>query len=97
MALIQVRRSDGPPSQPLTADSYLTDGIRLLRVVSKFEHTGASMFASLEDCLTLEVRPYSPGELSAMALRPVSTGSEEAPDPSAFEAAAQRPSRERRA
>jgi hypothetical protein len=79
MALTQPRRSEGRRSEHLTPGSYLTDGKRLLRVVSKFEHGSSSMFASLEDCLTLEVRPYSPGELSVMALRPVSTpGSENA-------------------
>jgi hypothetical protein len=30
-------------------------------------------FASLEDCMTLEVQAYSPGELEAMRLRPVET------------------------
>ena len=73
MALTQLRRSAGQRSERPTPGSYLTDGKRLLRVVSKFEPDSSSMFASLEDCLTLEVRPYSPGELSAMALRPVST------------------------
>lgn len=59
------------PSERLVADNYLTDGKRLLRVVSHFEAQTGSVFAALEDCLTLEVRPYSPGELDAMALRTV--------------------------
>jgi hypothetical protein len=55
----------------LTPDSYLTDGQRLLRVVSQFDARAENAFACLEDCRTLEVRPYSPGELDAMRLRPV--------------------------
>jgi hypothetical protein len=43
-------------SERLAPDSYVTDGKRLLRVVSHFEADAGSMFASLEDCLTLEVR-----------------------------------------
>lgn len=57
----------------LSRGSYLTDGRRLLRVISRFaadEHR----FASLEDCLTLEVHAYTPGELDAMKLRPVRAG-----------------------
>ncbi len=59
------------PSERLVPDSYVTDGKHLLRVVSRFEADAKSVFASLEDCLTLEVRPYSSGELSAMRLRTV--------------------------
>ena len=59
------------PSERLIPDSYVTDGKRLLRVVSRFEADAESTFASLEDCMTLEVRPYSPGELSAMMLQTV--------------------------
>jgi len=62
-------RKAPPPS--LAPDSYLTDGRRLLRVVSRFDAGAENAFASLEDCLTLEVRPYSPGELAALRLRPV--------------------------
>ena len=59
------------PSEGLIPDSYVTDGKRLLRVVSRFEADAESTFASLEDCMTLEVRPYAPGELSAMMLQTV--------------------------
>ena len=55
----------------LVRDRYVTDGRRLLRVVDA--EVGRA-FASLEDCLTLEVRPYSPGELIKMRLRPVVPG-----------------------
>lgn len=62
----------GPPER-LIPDSYVTDGKHLLRVVSQFKARDASVFAALEDCLTLEIRPYSPGELSAMRLHTVRT------------------------
>lgn len=55
-------------SPRLTADSYLTDGVRLLRVVE----SGRGASTSLEDCYTLETRPYLPGELARLRLRPVS-------------------------
>jgi hypothetical protein len=50
---------------------YLTDGRRLFRVVSRFSGDVGEMFATLEDCATLDVEAYSPGELYAMALEPV--------------------------
>ena len=71
MALSQLRRFVSPDVERLVPGSYLTDGHRLLRVVSRFEADHASKSASLEDCLTLEVRCYSPGELYAMRLRRV--------------------------
>lgn len=55
-------------SPRLTLDSYLTDGVRLLRVVE----SGRGACTSLEDCYTLEIHPYSPGELARLRLRPVS-------------------------
>jgi len=58
-------------AEPEPLPNYLTDGRRLLRVVARFDTAGHDTFASLEDCLTLEVRPYSPGELAALHLRPV--------------------------
>ncbi len=60
-----------PRERRLDSESYLTDGRRLFRVVSQFSTTQRQPFASLEDCLTLEVQPYTPGELGAMSLRPV--------------------------
>lgn len=55
-------------AQRFAPGSYLTDGRRLLRVVD----AGAGRaFSSLEDCLTLEVRLYSPGEMRGMGLRTV--------------------------
>jgi hypothetical protein len=52
----------------------VTDGRRLFRVVSQFAFAGDHVVASLEDCLTLDVRAYSPDELHAMGLRAVRTG-----------------------
>ena len=53
--------------------SYLTDGRRLFRVVSQFTPSAERVFASLEDCFTLEVSDYAPGELYSMGLRTVRT------------------------
>lgn len=64
----------GPRTAPcgeLRCGGYLTDGRKLFRVVSQFTTPGEHAFASLEDCLTLEVQAYSPGELCAMRLRPI--------------------------
>ena len=61
-------------SEQLVSDSYITDGHRLFRVVSQFAAGEQRRFASLENCLTLEVQAYSPGELAAMKLRPVLAG-----------------------
>ncbi len=61
------------PAEPLCCDSYVTDGRRLFRVVSQFATVEENVFASLEDCRTLEVKAYSPGELCALGLRPVRT------------------------
>lgn len=58
-------------SSGLCTGAYVTDGRRLYRVVSQFTPQAARVFAALEDCRTLEVRPYSPDELYAMRLRPV--------------------------
>ncbi len=57
-------------SPRLEPDSYFTDGRRLLRVV---EAAPGTAFTSLEDCRTLEVRSYSPGELAHLRLRLVSS------------------------
>jgi hypothetical protein len=50
---------------------YLTDGHRLFRVVSQFAFAGDRVLASLEDCLTLDVRAYAPSELYELRLRPI--------------------------
>lgn len=68
----------GPAGHPeLREGVYLTDGRRLLRVVSQFS-TAPRRFAALEDCRTLDVRRYSPLELWRMNLRPVVPASDPA-------------------
>ena len=57
--------------ESLRCGTYLTDGRRLFRVVSQFAPVGEDAFASLEDCRTLDVQAYAPGELHAMKLRPI--------------------------
>ena len=59
------------PADRLRCGTYLTDGRRLFRVVSQFAAVGEDSFASLEDCRTLDVQAYAPGELRAMKLRPI--------------------------
>jgi hypothetical protein len=57
-------------SSSLMLDRYYTDGRRLLRVIDAGADTP---YASLEDCLTLEVRLYSPGEIIKLRLRPITS------------------------
>src|SRR5690242_5516239 len=54
----------------LIPGSYLTDGQRLFRVLSRLVN-GRSTLVSIEDCLTLETRAYAASELGTMPLRPV--------------------------
>jgi hypothetical protein len=62
------------PTSGLAPDSYLTDGVRLFRLVSPFDPAANPPFAMLEDCTTLVTSPYLPHELSAMHLRLVRAG-----------------------
>jgi hypothetical protein len=57
-----------PRTLATAAGSYVTDGLRLFRVVSPLASGPELETAELEDCLTLEVETYSPGELWAMRL-----------------------------
>ena len=66
LASVSLRRSQRPELRP---DSYLTDGLRLFRVVMRFEAGSEPVAAQLEDCMTLEVRAYGPAELYDMGLR----------------------------
>ena len=50
-------------------DVYLTDGLRLFRVVRGFAWPAHESQAVLEDCRTLERSSYAPGELRSMGLR----------------------------
>ena len=57
-------------SRDLIPGRYLTDGRRLLRVVSRLAD-GRSVLVVLEDCLTLGIRAYAMVELEPMGMRPV--------------------------
>jgi hypothetical protein len=59
------------PREWFRPDGYMTDGRRLLRVVWQLSDGPWIGFYSLEDCSTLEVETYLPGELATMGLRPV--------------------------
>lgn len=74
MSLGSLLRIGSPPpsSATLVPGSYVTDGDRLFRVVSQFSTVGEDVFAALEDCRTLGVETYAPGELFSMGLRAVS-------------------------
>ena len=53
------------------ASTYLTDGLRLFRVIRGFASPiegSEGSFALLEDCRTLEAQPFTPSELSSMRL-----------------------------
>ncbi len=65
------RHAEGPAGQEDPDGSYLTDGRRLFRLVPQLPASSQRRFASLEDCLTLEVSAYSPRELERMRLRRV--------------------------
>jgi hypothetical protein len=62
---------EGTRRRPLPKPgSYMTDGIELYRVV-RWQVSAAGDAAQLEDCRTLDVRPYGVRELGRMPLRPV--------------------------
>ncbi|HEY1515980.1 MAG TPA: hypothetical protein VGF91_06155 [Solirubrobacteraceae bacterium] len=54
----------------LAPGRYLTDGRRLLRVVSRVVD-GSSVLVVIEDCLTLDARAYAAVELEPIGVRPV--------------------------
>jgi len=70
MALTPLRSLIPGPlrSTSLAPHGYYTDGRRLLRVLDAGVD---SPYATLEDCLTLVARSYSPGEIIKLRLRPV--------------------------
>ena len=63
-----IRRLPQPQQVP-AGGSYVTDGRRLFRVVTRFPARHESPIALLEDCHTLEVTPFSPDELFELGLR----------------------------
>lgn len=72
--LLTLGRRAGSADAAQDDQRYLTDGRRLFRVVSRFGAGPGWTFAELEDCRTLQIEAYTPGELAAMALRPVRAG-----------------------
>jgi hypothetical protein len=64
------RERAGTPPFP-GFSQYVTDGTRLFRVVSGFAGSPPDNFAALEDCMTLEIAPYTPEQLWKMQLQPV--------------------------
>jgi hypothetical protein len=62
-----------PKADQLQPGSYVTDGERLFCVLSQFASDDEIELATLEDCLTLEVKPYCLDELLDLRLRPVPT------------------------
>jgi hypothetical protein len=65
----------------------VTDGRRLLRVLSKFDD-GRSVMALLEDCCTLESHAYALLELRAMGFRRIRLPGSAGSPPQAAPAAA---------
>jgi hypothetical protein len=65
----RIARSGRAAIESCAAGAYLTDGRRLFRVVSQLSPHALDQYAALEDCRTLEVRPYRPEELYGMRLR----------------------------
>lgn len=68
---VRQRLALSAPPHPFATGSYLTDERRLFRVVSQFTPGAAQVFASLEDCLTLEISAHVPSDLYSMRLRAV--------------------------
>ena len=60
-------------SQALMPGRYLTDGCRLLRVVSRLAAGREQVLVALEDCATLKVQAYAQSELGDLGLRAVRT------------------------
>jgi hypothetical protein len=60
-----------PKADQLQPGTYVTDGERLFCVLSQFASEDEIELATLEDCLTLEVKPYCSDELEDLRLRHV--------------------------
>lgn len=65
-------------SEELLPGAYLTDGVRLFRIVLQLHRADQRPLAALEDYLTFEVSLYSPDDLHEMRLRPVRAGARRA-------------------
>jgi hypothetical protein len=64
-------RLRAPKADELRPGTYVTDGERLFCVLSQFASDDELELATLEDCLTLEVKPYCLAELDHLRLRAV--------------------------
>ena len=73
MSLACLHRDRPQPALLSRSGGYVTDGHSLFRVVSQLHAVGDHVFASLEDCLALEVETYALGELREMHLRRIPT------------------------
>ena len=65
-----LRRRPQLSSRALVPGRYLTDGRRLLRILSRFDD-GRSVMVLLEDCRTLHADAWTVVELRAMGFRRV--------------------------
>ncbi len=74
MAIVAETRRGRLSTTALEPDVYLTDGLRLFRVVQGFAWPAHESKAVLEDCRTLEESAHSPEELWTMGLIVVGTG-----------------------
>ena len=68
MAIVTETTAGRISTSALEPDVYLTDGLRLFRVVRGFAWPAHESKAVLEDCRTLEERAYAPDELWSMGL-----------------------------
>ena len=71
MAIVSETTRGRLSTSALEPDVYLTDGVRLFRVVRGFGWPAHESQAVLEDCRTLEEHAYRPDELWTMGLAPV--------------------------
>ena len=74
MAIVAETRRGRLSTSALEPDVYLTDGLRLFRVVRGFGWPAHESKAVLEDCRTLEEGADAPDELWTMGLTLVGTG-----------------------
>jgi hypothetical protein len=73
MTSLRRKRRRREPLEISILGGYVTDGHRLFRVVSWFAAGRRDELVALEDCATLEVRPFLPRELDTMGLRAVAS------------------------
>jgi hypothetical protein len=70
MSLLSFRSASGSAGVAgLDEGAYVTDGMRLFRVVQRLNPHRGTTAAVLEDCLTLELRSYAAADLWEMGVR----------------------------